>query len=120
MLLVRSSLPCCCLVLLVHLAVGAQDKSEEKGSTKKPRGPLPTYFGQIGASDQQREELYKVQDEYEARLEALRQQLKALIAERDAKMESLLTPGQKLRLDELRQAAQKKPAPGTPAVKKPE
>lgn len=70
--------------------------------------PLPTYFGMLGVSDEQKEKLYAVQDEYETRLEKLREELKLMVRERDKKMESLLTAGQKLRLKELRDQARQK------------
>ena len=84
--------------------------------------PLPTYYGMIGVSDQQRTKLYAIQDSYEEKLEALRTQLKQLIRERDQKMETLLTPGQKLRLKELRAAAKlrtEQPSPPAPGEAKP-
>ncbi|MCA8999333.1 MAG: hypothetical protein KDA80_20230 [Planctomycetaceae bacterium] len=100
------------VVAIGMLAVGvlavAQEESGGMGEVlgeKERRGPLPTYYGQIGVTDDQREKLYAVQDEYEVQLEALRQQLKKVVRERDQKMEELLTPGQQLRLKELREAA---------------
>ena len=86
----------------------AAEAAKSNAEDEKRRGPLPAYFGKIGVSDEQREKLYDIQDEYEARLEELRQQLKALVRERDAKLESLLTPGQKLRLKELREEARRR------------
>jgi hypothetical protein len=74
------------------------------------RGPLPNLFGKIAVNDQQREQLYHIQDEYAAKIDALQQQIKALLQERDAKMEAVLTPGQKLRLAELREEARQRAA----------
>ncbi|SFI28194.1 hypothetical protein [Planctomicrobium piriforme] len=85
--------------------------ADEETSTR--RKPLPTYFGMIGLNDGQRDQLYEMQDGYEVRIEKLREELKQLIKERDQKMETLLTSGQKIRLKELRNEAkanaQKKP-----------
>jgi len=72
--------------------------------------PLPNYFGKIGVSDEQREKLYGVQDDYTAKIEPLQKQIKALLKERDAAMEDMLTAGQKLRLKELRQEARARAA----------
>ncbi|WP_437227983.1 hypothetical protein SH661x_000655 [Planctomicrobium sp. SH661] len=72
------------------------------------RKPLPTYYGMLGISDEQRAELQVIQESYEERLQKLREELKLLINERDQKMEVLLTAGQKLRLEELRAAAKAK------------
>jgi len=85
-----------------------KESSKESGP-KEPRAPrLPSYYGQIGISDKQRLDLQNVQVSYEARLEKLRNELKALVRERDEKLENLLTDGQKLRLQELRSAAKEK------------
>lgn len=89
-------------------AKSAASKTEERESTR--RKPLPAYYGQIGVNDEQRQQLYSIQDSYEVKLEKLREELKALIAERDAKLEAVLTPGQKSRLKELREAARRKAA----------
>lgn len=88
------------------------------------QGPLPSYFGKIAVSDEQRVQLYKIQNDYEARIDELQRQVKALIQERDSKMEELLTPGQKLRLAELKaeakaRAAKPDEAPATPPTKQP-
>lgn len=83
---------------------------EKKPAVEDRRSPLPNYFGKIAVSDEQREQLYGVQDAYGDKIEALQKQVKALIAERDQKMEELLTPGQKLRLQELRDEAKQKGA----------
>jgi len=81
----------------------------EKAKSAEPRAPrLPAYYGQIGISDKQRLDLKNVQISYEARLEKLRNELKGLVQERDEKLENLLTSDQKMRLQELREAAQEK------------
>jgi Spy/CpxP family protein refolding chaperone len=91
------------------------DGPGDKPAVAKPAdgerpGPLPNYFGKIAVNDAQRADLYKVQDEYDAKIDALQMQIKALLKERDSKMEALLTPGQKLRLQELRDEAKAKGA----------
>lgn len=81
------------------------------------RGPLPFYFGKLGLSDEQKDKLYTLQEDYDKKLEPLREQLKKLVAERDQKMEAALTPGQKLRLAELREEAKKRgESPDAPAA----
>lgn len=74
------------------------------------RGPLPFYFGKLGLDDDQKKKLYAIDDEYEAKIQEIEKQIQKLKDERDAKMETLLTAGQKLRLQELREAAEKKAA----------
>lgn len=89
----------------------APTKPENSQSSQMTRRkPLPSFYGQIGVTDDQRAQLYSVQDTYEVKLEKLRQELKALTSERDAKLEAILTSGQKTRLKELREASRRKAA----------
>ncbi|MFG0331863.1 MAG: hypothetical protein ACF8TS_00750 [Maioricimonas sp. JB049] len=81
---------------------------EQTTDQEERRRPLPTYYGKIGVSDEQREQLYGIQEEYHTQIDALQRQIKQLLRERDERMEQLLTPGQKLRLQELREAARKR------------
>lgn len=90
--------------------IQADDAPTVQQDNAERRGPLPYYFGKLGMSDGQKQQAYKVQDEYDAKIEDLKNQLKALLAERDQKLESLLSPGQKLRYKELLDAAQQKAA----------
>jgi len=78
----------------------------DTGEKATRRKPLPRYFGQLGMSDQQRSDLYAVQDVYENRIKKLQAELKELVNERNDKLENLLTSGQKQRLQELRANAQ--------------
>ena len=88
----------------------AQDEapSATAKETEARRGPLPFYYGKLGMSDEQREAAYDVMDAYDTKIEALKQQMKALMQEREEKLKATLTPGQKLRLQELLEAARKK------------
>jgi len=81
-----------------------QPDAEEKEERHKP---LPRYFGQLGISDKQRIDLYAVQDVYESRIKKLQAELETLVSERNSKLENLLTSGQKQRLQELRENAQR-------------
>ncbi len=90
--------------------VVAQDESPKATAkeTEARRGPLPFYYGKLGMSDEQREAAYDVMDAYDSKIEALKQQMKTLMQEREEKLKATLTPGQKLRLQELLEAARKK------------
>lgn len=88
----------CLLVAVMAFQVTAQ----EKKPAKDPRGPLPTHFGKLGLSDEQKDGMYKIHDDYKAQIDALSAQLKKLQAERLTKLEEKLTPTQKSRLKELR------------------
>lgn len=128
------------LACVVALAAGgmlswqavAQETLAKPAAKTDPRGPLPAQFGKLGISDEVKDELYKIHDEYDAQIQTLTVQIKKLQAEKTAKMEVKLTEAQKTRLNELRaeaaakrtqteklKAAEKKPAPAaTPAVQK--
>ncbi|MGD9853823.1 MAG: hypothetical protein AB7U20_02635 [Planctomycetaceae bacterium] len=101
------------LVVMIGLAamgpqsLTAQNENAGGQSSKQKelRGPLPSHFGRLGASDSQKEKLYAIQDSYEEKIAALRKQIEQLESDRDKSMEALLTPGQKLRLQELREEA---------------
>ena len=69
---------------------------------KESRGPLPAQFGKLGITDEVKDELYKIDDEYDAKIEVLAAQIKVLQAERDTKMQGKLTLAQVTRLKELR------------------
>lgn len=105
-------------LLLMSLSVLTSIYAQENDSSEKSkrRKPLPFYFGKIGLDEDHREKLYTIQESYEAKLEKLRQEMKTLLAQRDAEMEATLTPGQKLRLQELQAEAKNKSEKGlTPA-----
>lgn len=115
-----------CVVALASLALtlslfqqvtrgeDAAAKPDAKPAVKKrakPRGRLPAHFGKI-VDPQQREAIYKLQSEYAPKIEALRAELQALLAKRDADVESVLTAEQKEKLAELRAAAASKRGAG--------
>jgi len=90
---------------------GAQaTPSKEKKSTSKktkaakPRGRLPSYFGGV-VTDEQREKIYAVQNEFEPKIKELSLKLDSLKKERDEKILALLTPEQRKKIDDLKAAA---------------
>jgi Spy/CpxP family protein refolding chaperone len=68
---------------------------------------LPTHFGKLGISDVQRDKIYIIQAEFDARIDELLAQLEELRARRDRTVENVLTDGQKHRLHELRSEARR-------------
>jgi hypothetical protein len=84
-------------------------KSTGEQEPKKFRGRLPNYYRHV-VDEKQRETIYKVQEEYAAKIDALRKQLETLIAERDAKVEAVLTPEQRKEVERLREEARAKRA----------
>jgi hypothetical protein len=121
------------LTLAVILAMGivpqflvAQgDAGPKKDAVPAEKGdrasPLPDYWGKLAVNEMQRKELNAIRDEYAGRIGELQKQIDALEMERDGKMEAKLTPGQKLRLQELREEAKQRAAAekaaGGPAAK---
>jgi Spy/CpxP family protein refolding chaperone len=100
------------LILTASSVLVAQPAAEAPASAEKPtrRSPLPDYFGRIGVSPEQRTQLDAIRADYDKRIADLEQQIEQLEAERDARLEEKLTPGQKLRLTELRAEAKAREA----------
>ena len=94
-------------------------KKKEQAKVKKGRHRLPHYFRDV-VGDEQREKIYKIQDEYRPKIEALRTELKALRKERDEKIEAVLTSEQKRQIDEARAEAKAKRKANKPRPRKPD
>ena len=95
------------------VAESDESQAETKPETKVPRkarGRVPAHFGQVGLSGTQKEKIYAVQSEYNDRIADLQKQIRELETRRDAEVESVLTPGQKKQVEELRAAARKRAA----------
>ncbi len=87
----------------------------------KPRGRLPSYFSGV-VNDEQREKIYAIQKQCEPKISDLRKELDSLIKARDEKINALLTPEQKKKIEDLKAAAkqsrEKKETKPEPKVKK--
>ena len=127
----------CCVLSLVALTLtlggsaAAQENAESpapkkmgKKRTQKPKatpkkaktpkkagGRLPSFYGQIGLSDEQREKVYEVQRTYREQIQELRKQLKTLEAKQKDEINEVLTDEQKAKLAELVGEAKKKRSP---------
>jgi Spy/CpxP family protein refolding chaperone len=88
---------------------------------KGPRGRLPAHYAAV-VNQQQREEIYKIQEEYRAQIELLETQLKDLKKKRDEKIQAVLTPEQKQQVDATSKTPKKsaRKAEGAPAVPPPQ
>ncbi|MFW6125155.1 MAG: hypothetical protein ACOC46_03315 [Pirellulales bacterium] len=85
--------------------------AKAKAKAKAKRNPfrrLPNYFGQIGLSDEQREEIYAIQAEYGPKIRELQQKIAALRDHRDEAARAVLTDAQREQLDELIKAARQR------------
>ncbi|MBN1395618.1 MAG: hypothetical protein JW959_11390 [Pirellulales bacterium] len=95
--------------------VGAEDTTPDKTTAKKKGQAkdgkkfrrLPPYYSEV-IDDEQREKIYDIQEEYGPKIQALRAQLKALIEERNKKLEAVLSAEQKQQIDAARTEAKAK------------
>lgn len=90
------------------LTIAQEEAASSKPAVKKTYRRLPNYFGQIGLSNEQREEIYSIQEKAGEQLEALKRQIEAVTRKRDSDVRAVLTDDQKKRLDELIAAARKR------------
>lgn len=86
-------------------------KGEVEGTRKRERkaarGRLPNYYTQV-VDDEQREEIYSIQADYDARINELLRQAVALRNERNSKVEAVLTPDQLEQVKKITAAAKAK------------
>jgi hypothetical protein len=73
---------------------GAQASTESNQGRRKTIRRLPAYYTRV-VNQKQREQIYDVQAKYQPEIDALEEQLQALIAKRDAEIEAVLTPEQR-------------------------
>ena len=88
----------------------AEDAPAKEVVKKATRGPLPAQYGKLGLSDEAKDELYLIDDEYDAKIDVLAAEIKELQIERDTKMQEKLTEAQRAQLKALREAAAAKRA----------
>ena len=82
----------------------AADAKAKTRKASKPRGRLPNHFAGV-VNDEQREKIYTIQREFEPRISQLRRELESLTKARDQKIDEVLTPEQKKKIDDLKAAA---------------
>jgi flagellar motility protein MotE (MotC chaperone) len=93
-----------CLVL--GGAIG-QEKGDKTEKTKKEepnvkaRGQLPQYWGQLGLTDTQKQDVYKVQAKYNEQIEKLEAKIAELKSSMTSDRSKILTTEQKKRLEEI-------------------
>lgn len=80
---------------------GQEPKKEAKKDEPKAKGVLPQNWGKLGLSDDQKQDIYKIQTKHNAEIDKLEAKIKELKAARDKEMKTVLTPDQKKRLEEL-------------------
>ncbi len=64
---------------------------------------VPSYFGQLGLTDEQREAIYKIQGKHLPKIEALERQIAEIRIENLTECEGILTSAQKTLLEQKRE-----------------
>jgi Spy/CpxP family protein refolding chaperone len=82
-----------------HPVVGADRNAPMKKAAGKKGRRLPAHYGQV-VNEKQREEIYRIEEEYQPQIETLQKELNALKKVRDEKISALLTAEQKKRIEE--------------------
>lgn len=93
------------LTLLCGLAMATgfatQVAAQKAGEKKQRTTRLPAHYAKV-VTDEQREDIYAIQEKFEAKLEKARAELKAVVDERDAAIEKVLSAQQKKDVEKLR------------------
>jgi hypothetical protein len=76
-----------------------KDAPPKDGPT--PKGTLPANWKKLGLTADQVKQVYKVQDTYHTKIDALKQQIDDLKKAEKGELEKVLTPAQKDRLREI-------------------
>lgn len=77
------------------------EQSKKEAKKEERRGPIPELYGKIVAPDQ-KEKIYAIQDKYQAEMAPLVAKIKELQAAQAKEIESVLTPEQLTRLQQLK------------------
>ena len=75
----------------------------------RAKGRLPKYYTNV-VTEKQREEIYKIQEEYRPKIDAAKAQLQALTKEQNEKISAVLTADQKKKIEDAAAAAKAKSA----------
>lgn len=82
-------------VAMIEQTVSATEESAPARKTSVSKGRhLPAHYRSV-VNEKQRQDIYKIQEEYEPRIRVLQDQLNALKKERDEKISALLTAEQR-------------------------
>jgi Spy/CpxP family protein refolding chaperone len=97
----------CALLLLSGGATGQDKKDDPKKDDPKKNDPpvklkgmLPQYWGQLGLSDEQKQNIYRVQNQHDTEIKKLEAKIAELKATKLREMRAVLTADQKKKLEE--------------------
>jgi Spy/CpxP family protein refolding chaperone len=93
--------------VLVSIAPAA---AADPPATKPPveiklRGRVPSNYGKLDLTSDQKTRIYAIQNEYDLKIEALEAQLAELRQQRDVQIESVLSAGQRTELKKIQDEA---------------
>lgn len=93
----------CLLALLGAMFVlsGGLVGQEKKDDPKKAKGMLPPNWTKLGLSDDQKQQVYKVQAKYAIDIKKLKDQIEDLESAKLKDMRAVLTADQKKKLEEI-------------------
>jgi hypothetical protein len=92
------------ILALALMGVGGsfgQDDKDKKEPTARARASLPRNWNKLGLSEDQKQKALSVRGEYQAKIDALQQQIKELQRKESADLQKILTDSQKAKLREL-------------------
>jgi hypothetical protein len=99
----------CGLPLIAQESKAPQTETQTRAKTARraydPARRVPPFFGQLGLSAEQKEEIYKIQGQHMPKIESLEKQIEELRAQMLRECEGVLTSPQKQVLDQRRAGA---------------
>lgn len=97
------------VVAIAATTASASDAAPTKKLGKLIRGRLPAHYSKV-VTPEQRQAIYKIQEEYRPQIEALEAQISALEKQRDEKITAILTPEQKKQVEQAATQSREKRA----------
>jgi peptidoglycan hydrolase CwlO-like protein len=88
-------------VIAAVIGLGGLALAQDKKETTRARGQLPPNWAKLGLTDAQKQQVYKIETDFRAQIEALQAQIKDLQAKEKAELDKVLTADQKKRLREI-------------------
>ncbi len=110
---IRTHIPAACLGLAILGISGAALLPAQESEPKRPEVSrrVPTYFGQIGLTPEQKERIYTLLGKHQEQIEALETQIAEAKAQALRDCEAVLTDAQRELLEHRRRAAAQKEDP---------
>jgi len=87
--------------LILSGGVVGQDAKKNDNPPVKIKGMLPANWSKIGLTNDQKQEIYKIQGKYGSEIDKLEAKIKELKSSRDKEMKAVLSADQKKRLDDV-------------------